>query len=61
MKMADGHLKECYSTKAQHQCVCAAEHYIKQRDKLGWAIVWFINGGSAEKLEQRFAEVEEDL
>lgn len=61
MKMADGHLRECYSTNAEHQCICDAEYFIKQRDKLAWAIAWFLKGGSKEKLAERFADYEKSL
>lgn len=37
------------------------ERLRKQRDELAWAIAWFLNGGSREKLEQRFALYEEEL
>ena len=37
------------------------ERLRKQRNELAWAIAWFLNGGSREKLEQRFALYEEEL
>ena len=33
----------------------------KQRDQLAWAIAWFLNGGSRDKLEQRFKDYEATL
>ena len=37
------------------------ERLRKQRNNLAWAIAWFLNGGSREKLEQRFANYEETI
>ena len=37
------------------------ERLRKQRNNLGWAIAWFLNGGSRDKLEQRFKDYEETL
>jgi len=37
------------------------ERLRKQRDELVWAIAWFLNGGSREKLEQRFKDYEATL
>lgn len=59
--MIQGHLKQCFTSNAEHECVCDAEYFIKQRDELAWAIAWFLNGGSREKLEQRFSLYEEEL
>lgn len=33
----------------------------KQRDELAWAVAWFLNGGSRDKLEERFKEYEATL
>ena len=59
--MVEGHIKECYSTDAEHQCVCAAKYFIQQRNDLAWAIAWFLNGGSRDKLEQRLMDYEATL
>ena len=37
------------------------ERLRKQRDELAWAIAWFLNGGSRDKLEQRFKAYEATL
>ena len=37
------------------------ERLRKQRNDLAWAIAWFLNGGSRDKLEQRFKDYEKTL
>lgn len=37
------------------------ERLRKQRDELAWAIAWFLNGGSRDKLETRFKAYEATL
>lgn len=59
--MIQGHLKQCFTSNAEHECVCDAKYFIKQRDELAWAIAWFLNGGSRERLEQQLKEYEATL
>ena len=37
------------------------ERLRKQRNNLAWAIAWFLNGGSRNKLEQRFKDYKATL
>lgn len=47
--------------KTAGKAAAEIERLRKQRDELAWAIAWFLNGGSRDKLEQRFASYEETI
>lgn len=37
------------------------ERLREQRNELAWAIAWFLNGGSRQKLKERFKAYEDSL
>ena len=47
--------------KSMTEAADEIERLRKQRNNLAWAIAWFLNGGSRDKLEQRFKDYEETL
>ena len=44
-----------------HEAADEIERLRKQRNNLAWAIAWFLNGGSRNKLEQRFKDYKATL